>query len=89
MFQKNVKFKTNSDSEVIPVAYKAWGTQFLKKLRVLLPRLDSQELKIVVEKFSGRVDVQEGEFGAFMKVELINDGPVTILLESKNGKLLN
>ena len=46
-------------------------------------------LKIVVEKFSGRVDVQEGEFGAFMKVELINDGPVTILLESKNGKLLN
>ena len=46
-------------------------------------------LKIVVEKFSGRVDVKEGEFGAFMKVELINDGPVTILLESKNGKLLN
>ena len=46
-------------------------------------------LKIVVEKFSGRVDVKEGEFGAFMQVELINDGPVTILLESKNGKLLN
>ena len=46
-------------------------------------------LKIVVEKFSGRVDVKEGEFGASMKVELINDGPVTILLESKNGKLLN
>ena len=46
-------------------------------------------LKIVVEKFSVRVDVKEGEFGAFMKVELINDGPVTILLESKNGKLLN
>ena len=34
-------------------------------------------------------NVKEGEFGAFMKVELINDGPVTILLESKNGKLLN
>lgn len=29
------------------------------------------------------VPVQMGRFGADMKVELINDGPVTILLESK------
>jgi D-tyrosyl-tRNA(Tyr) deacylase len=28
--------------------------------------------------------VQTGEFGADMKVELINDGPVTISLDSKN-----
>ena len=28
--------------------------------------------------------VQTGEFGADMKVELINDGPVTILIDSKN-----
>jgi len=28
--------------------------------------------------------VQTGEFGADMKVELINDGPVTILMDSKN-----
>ena len=27
-------------------------------------------------------DVQTGEFGADMKVELLNDGPVTILLDS-------
>ncbi len=40
-----------------------------------------------VEIFSKKIDVKQGEFGAFMKVELINDGPVTILLESKNGKL--
>ena len=53
------------------------------------PDAAKELLKIVVQKFSGRVDVKEGEFGAFMKVELINDGPVTILLESKNGKLLN
>ena len=30
------------------------------------------------------VPVQTGEFGANMQVELINDGPVTILLDSKN-----
>lgn len=28
--------------------------------------------------------VQTGEFGADMKVELINDGPVTIVIDSKN-----
>ena len=44
-------------------------------------------LKSAAEKFSEKVQVQEGEFGAFMKVELINDGPITILLEAKNGKL--
>ena len=46
-------------------------------------------LKSTVKNFSEKVQVKEGEFGAFMKVELINDGPVTILLEAKNGKLLN
>ncbi|MEO1253455.1 MAG: D-aminoacyl-tRNA deacylase, partial [Bacteroidota bacterium] len=28
--------------------------------------------------------VQTGEFGADMQVSLINDGPVTILMDSKN-----
>lgn len=30
------------------------------------------------------IHVQTGEFGAMMDVELINDGPVTILIDSKN-----
>ena len=29
-------------------------------------------------------EVQTGQFGANMKVELINDGPVTIIIDSKN-----
>ncbi|AOW18535.1 D-tyrosyl-tRNA(Tyr) deacylase [Polaribacter vadi] len=29
-------------------------------------------------------EVQTGEFGADMKVELVNDGPVTIIIDSKN-----
>lgn len=28
--------------------------------------------------------VQTGEFGAYMKVELVNDGPVTISIDTKN-----
>ena len=30
------------------------------------------------------ISVETGQFGADMKVELLNDGPVTILLDSKN-----
>lgn len=37
----------------------------------------------LLEITSGR-DVQSGEFAADMKVRLVNDGPVTILLDSKN-----
>lgn len=33
-------------------------------------------------------DVKTGVFGADMKINLINDGPVTIILESKDGKVI-
>lgn len=35
---------------------------------------------------NGVVDVQTGEFGADMKVRLLNDGPVTILLDTDTWK---
>jgi D-aminoacyl-tRNA deacylase len=35
------------------------------------------------ERFCERLGAQRGRFGARMAVELINDGPVTILLESR------
>ena len=38
-----------------------------------------KQLKTVTEK-----PVQTGEFGAMMEVELVNDGPVTIIIDSKN-----
>jgi D-tyrosyl-tRNA(Tyr) deacylase len=31
--------------------------------------------------------VATGEFGAMMKVSLVNDGPVTIIIDSKNRDL--
>ncbi|MBA2612881.1 MAG: D-tyrosyl-tRNA(Tyr) deacylase [Bacteroidetes bacterium] len=37
----------------------------------------------VIEKLLGK-PVKTGQFGADMQIELINDGPVTILLDSKN-----
>ena len=38
-----------------------------------------EELRIVSE-----LDIQTGEFGADMKVALLNDGPVTIIIDSQN-----
>jgi D-tyrosyl-tRNA(Tyr) deacylase len=32
-------------------------------------------------------EIKTGEFGAMMMVELINDGPVTIIIDSKNKDL--
>lgn len=38
----------------------------------------------IIEKCKERVDVvEQGEFGAEMKVELLNDGPFTVLLDSQ------
>jgi D-aminoacyl-tRNA deacylase len=37
-----------------------------------------QQMEVVLEK-----KVQTGQFGADMKVELINDGPVTLIIDSK------
>lgn len=42
-----------------------------------------ERLVTVLSEALGR-EVQTGEFGADMKVQLLNDGPVTILIDSKN-----
>eukprot|EP01156_Anaeramoeba_ignava_P006170 Anaeramoba_ignava/a347936_32.p2 GENE.a347936_32~~a347936_32.p2 ORF type:complete len:114 (+),score=31.72 a347936_32:1131-1472(+) len=39
-----------------------------------------------VKEEIGEDKVQDGEFGAMMKVSLENDGPVTLILDSKNPK---
>jgi len=36
---------------------------------------------LLKEKSAGKVPVETGEFGAMMDVELVNDGPVTLILE--------
>ena len=36
---------------------------------------------LLKEKSAGKIPVETGEFGAMMEVELMNDGPVTLILE--------
>lgn len=45
------------------------------------PEYANELYEYFCKECSKQVDVQKGLFGADMKVELLNDGPVTILLE--------
>jgi D-tyrosyl-tRNA(Tyr) deacylase len=36
---------------------------------------------LLKDKAGGKIPVETGEFGAMMDVELVNDGPVTLILE--------
>lgn len=52
--------------------------------------LSGTEAKVIYDKFVGSLKkeidvVQTGSFGAYMKVSIENDGPVTILLDSKKS----
>lgn len=51
--------------------------------RALAPDKATELFNYFADKCSETVDVETGEFGAFMKVQLLNNGPVTILLEKE------
>jgi D-tyrosyl-tRNA(Tyr) deacylase len=40
-----------------------------------------EQAEPLYERFRARLDAQGGRFGAHMDVDLVNDGPVTLLLE--------
>lgn len=44
-------------------------------------------LKFIQEFKNFGIETQEGEFGADMKVELLNDGPVTIIIDTKDANI--
>ena len=51
--------------------------------RALNPDDATKLFDYFTQKCSEDIEVETGEFGAYMKVELLNDGPVTILLEKE------
>jgi D-aminoacyl-tRNA deacylase len=56
---------------------------FIEAARPEMAILLYEKMILQLEKDLGKT-IQTGEFGADMKVSLINDGPVTIILDSKN-----
>lgn len=54
------------------------------------PDMANEMYEYIIEKCRESVDeVQTGEFGADMKVQLLNDGPFTILLDSDANYILS
>ncbi len=55
-------------------------------IRSASPEISVPLYNLFIEKLSEQLgkNVQTGIFGADMKVELLNDGPVTIVMDSKN-----
>ena len=50
------------------------------------PELASELYEYFVKKAMGKIGVvKEGKFQEMMKIELVNNGPVTILLDSRKG----
>ncbi len=55
--------------------------------------MEPVKAEIIVEKFIQKLEkmiqkmVATGSFGAHMKISLVNDGPVTIIMDSKNKDL--
>ncbi len=56
---------------------------YLKAARPEVAIPTYQSFLAELEKMLGK-SIQSGEFGADMKVALVNDGPVTIVIDSKN-----
>ena len=51
--------------------------------KALSPDKATELFDYFTDKCSEHVEVETGEFGAFMKVSLLNNGPVTIILEKE------
>jgi D-tyrosyl-tRNA(Tyr) deacylase len=51
-------------------------------------RAESLYLRVAEEIRSAGIEVQTGEFGAMMDVDLVNDGPVTLLVCTRDGVIL-
>lgn len=51
--------------------------------KALSPDKATELFDYFTDKCRELVDVETGEFGAFMKVSLLNNGPVTIILEKE------
>jgi D-tyrosyl-tRNA(Tyr) deacylase len=42
-----------------------------------------EQAEPLYDRFCAQLEARRGVFGAYMQVELVNDGPVTLLLESR------
>ena len=66
---------------------KGTGLRLLKQK--ILPEIAEEMIEKIISVFSNSVETKSGQFGAMMEVGLKNDGPITFVLQAKNGQLIN
>ena len=80
------------DGEILLVSEFTLAGNFLKGNRPSFinakdPKIAEEMLEKVYKKLSEKVITKLGSFGSMMQVGLINDGPSTFVLSSKDGRI--
>ena len=80
------------DGEILLVSQLTLAGNFLKGNRPSFinakdPKIAEEMLEKVYKKLSEKVITKLGSFGSMMQVGLINDGPSTFVLSSKDGRI--
>jgi len=80
------------DGEILLVSQFTLAGNFLKGNRPSFinakdPKIAEEMLERVYKKLSEKVITKLGSFGSMMQVGLINDGPSTFVLSSKDGRI--
>jgi len=80
------------DGEILVVSQFTLAANYTKGnrpsfIKAKNPNEANKMISEIINEFSKDITTKHGSFGASMQVGLVNDGPVTFILSSINGKL--